>query len=113
MHLYGHPSKIQDLKKICKKHKIYLIEDCSQAHGSMYKNKILGNFGEVACFSCYPTKNLGAIGDAGLITTNNKKLASKLFKIRQYGWNGDKESILYGRNSRLDISYKQLFYVLS
>lgn len=102
VHLYGHPSKIIEIKKICEDNNLYLIEDCSQSHGSMVGNKKTGSIGDIACFSCYPTKNLGGIGDAGLITTNKKKYYDKLIKLRQYGWNKNRESLYLGRNSRLD-----------
>lgn len=102
VHLYGTACDIKSLKKICSKYKIYLIEDVSQAHGAIYNNKKLGSHGIAGCFSCYPTKNLGAIGDAGVITTNNKKLAIKLSAMRQYGWVKSNISNYFGRNSRLD-----------
>jgi len=102
VHLYGHPAKINELKLLCKKNNLFLIEDCSQAHGSMVGNKKVGSIGDIACFSCYPTKNLGGIGDAGIITTNKKTFYDKLIKLRQYGWNKKGESLFLGRNSRLD-----------
>jgi len=102
VHLYGTSCNLELLKKICKNNNIYLIEDVSQAHGAYFKKKRLGSIGIAGCFSCYPTKNLGAIGDAGVITTNNKSLAIKLKKIRQYGWKEPNMSYDYGRNSRLD-----------
>ncbi|MDC0193247.1 DegT/DnrJ/EryC1/StrS family aminotransferase [Pelagibacteraceae bacterium] len=77
------------------------MEDVSQAHGAMYGKKKLGSIGDLGCFSCYPTKNLGAIGDGGIITTNKLNLASKIKKLREYGWK-NRNSIFYGRNSRLD-----------
>jgi len=101
VHIYGQSANLDALMKFCKKHKIYLIEDVSQAHGAKYKGMRLGSFGDVACFSSYPTKNLGAIGDAGLITTNDSKLALKLKMLREYGWN-KRVSHYVGRNSRLD-----------
>ena len=73
-----------------------------EAHGAFYNNKKLGNFGILSCFSLYPTKNLGAFGDAGIISTNNKKIANKLELLRQYGWNNKRESQLIGINSRMD-----------
>ena len=101
VHLYGNSADILKLKRLCSSKKIYLIEDVSQAHGAMYGKKKLGSIGDLGCFSCYPTKNLGAIGDAGIITTNKKNLASKLKKLREYGWK-KRNSLSYGRNSRLD-----------
>ncbi len=101
VHIYGQSADIKELQIFCKKKGIHLIEDCSQAHGSSFRKKKLGTFGIASCFSCYPTKNLGAIGDAGLIVTSNKSIAKKCHSIRQYGlYNG--RSLITGRNSRLD-----------
>lgn len=103
VHLYGQPADLESIDKFCKAHNLALIEDVSQAHGSMWMGKKLGSFGDIACFSCYPTKNLGAIGDAGLITTNNPVLAGKLRALREYGWSKVRYiSEFPGRNSRLD-----------
>tara|TARA_B110000967_G_scaffold209987_2_gene269258 strand:+ start:20085 stop:21191 length:1107 start_codon:yes stop_codon:yes gene_type:complete len=101
VHLYGQAADLDKIDAFCKKKNIFLIEDVSQAHGSKYKGKLLGSFGKVGCFSCYPTKNLGAIGDAGLITTNDSDLENKIRMIREYGWK-NRISQLSGRNSRLD-----------
>lgn len=102
VHLYGLAANIYDIMKVAKKNNLYVIEDCSQAHGAMFKKKKVGNFGVFGCFSFYPTKNLGSIGDGGAITTNNKKLYNKLIKLREYGWDKKKQSVIIGRNSRLD-----------
>jgi dTDP-4-amino-4,6-dideoxygalactose transaminase len=101
VHLYGQPTNLDAITDFCKKRKIYLIEDASQAHGAKYKKNRVGSIGDIGCFSCYPTKNLGAIGDAGLITTNNNELAIKIRMIREYGWK-NRISKFPGRNSRLD-----------
>ncbi|SVC82189.1 uncharacterized protein METZ01_LOCUS335043, partial [marine metagenome] len=101
VHIYGQAADLDALLKFCKKHDIFLIEDASQAHGAKYKGQRLGGIGDIGCFSCYPTKNLGAIGDAGLITTNNSDLALKIRMLREYGWN-NRVSEYAGRNSRLD-----------
>ena len=79
-----------------------LIEDVSQAHGSTFLDKRLGTFGDISCFSCYPTKNLGALGDAGIITTNKTEYADRCRMLRQYGWKNKIYSECFGRNSRLD-----------
>ena len=101
VHIYGQAAELDSIVAFCNKNKIFLIEDVAQAHGAKYKGKRLGSIGDIGCFSCYPTKNLGAIGDAGLITTDNEKLAKKIRKLREYGW--DKRISMYpGRNSRLD-----------
>ncbi len=103
VHLYGHPANIFEIKEFCEKNNIYLIEDASQAHGASLDNEKVGSIGDIGCFSCYPTKNLGAIGDAGLITTNNSEIATKVKAIREYGWNGKRYiSTICGRNSRID-----------
>ncbi len=101
VHIYGQSSSMNEIMKFCNEHNLYLIEDCAQAHGAYYEGKRLGSMGDIACFSCYPTKNLGAIGDGGLITTNSQELASKARKIREYGW-VNRVSEIRGRNSRLD-----------
>jgi len=101
VHLYGQPADLDAISKFCIKYDLFLIEDASQAHGAKYKNKRLGSIGHFGCFSCYPTKNLGAIGDAGLITTNDSNLEKKVRMLREYGWS-NRISQFRGRNSRLD-----------
>ena len=102
VHLYGQSVELDGLKRICKDKKILLIEDVSQAHGAKYKEKKLGSHGIIGCFSCYPTKNLGALGDAGILTTNNKKIYKKMKLLREYGWKTKFYSEIHGRNSRID-----------
>ena len=102
VHLYGNSCDMNSMCQISKDHGIYLIEDCSQAHGAKWGNRKLGTFGILACFSFYPTKNLGAIGDGGAIVTNNVKLADLIRKMRQYGWDSEKISQLTGSVTRLD-----------
>jgi dTDP-4-amino-4,6-dideoxygalactose transaminase len=102
VHLYGQAADLDAIGQFCDENKLFLIEDVSQAHGAKWKGKRLGSVGDIACFSCYPTKNLGAIGDAGLITTNDAKLGSKVRMLREYGWQHRYISDLVGRNSRLD-----------
>ena len=103
VHLYGQPAEIDVIQRFCHQHSLALIEDVSQAHGATWNGKKLGSIGDIACFSCYPTKNLGAIGDAGLITTNRSDLAEKAKGLRAYGWvNNHYISEFPGRNSRLD-----------
>ena len=69
-----------------KKNKVYLIEDCSQAHGAEFNKKKVGTFGDLSCFSFYPTKNLSTFGDAGIVCTKNKKMFKKIKFFREYGW---------------------------
>jgi dTDP-4-amino-4,6-dideoxygalactose transaminase len=102
VHLYGQPADIENISKFCSEHNLKFIEDVSQAHGAKWKEARLGSFGDIAVYSCYPTKNLGAIGDGGLITTNCDDLNRKIRMIRQYGWEKRYLSDLVGRNSRLD-----------
>lgn len=102
VHLYGQACNMPAILKIVKKHKLKVIEDCAQAHGARINNKKVGTFGDIGCFSFYPTKNLGAYGDAGMIITNNKKQETKCRKLRMYGRIGRTESEIEGYNSRLD-----------
>ncbi len=102
VHLYGQAADLDAIGQFCAENKLFLIEDVSQAHGAKWKGKRLGSIGDIACFSCYPTKNLGAIGDAGLITTNNARLNTKVRMLREYGWQYRYISEFVGRNSRLD-----------
>lgn len=85
VHLYGQPFNIDAVKAICNKHGIYLVEDSAQAHGARYKGKTVGSFGEMACFSFYPGKNLGACGEGGAITTNNETYYNHLQALRNHG----------------------------
>lgn len=85
VHLYGQPFDIDAVKKICKKNKLFFIEDCAQAHGARYKNKIVGNFGDLSCFSFYPGKNLGCYGEGGGVLTNNKKFFDHIQKLKNHG----------------------------
>lgn len=102
VHLYGNPANISDVKKIAKKYKLYLIEDCAQAIGAGYRNKKVGSFGDIAIFSFYPTKNLAAFGDGGAIATNNRVLAKRIKMLRMYGELSRYKSVVVGHNSRFD-----------
>lgn len=102
VHLYGQAADLDAIGQFCVENKLFLIEDVSQAHGGKWKGKRLGSIGHIGCFSCYPTKNLGAIGDAGLVTTNDAKLGNKVRMLREYGWQRRYISDIVGRNSRLD-----------
>ena len=102
VHLYGHPADLNALGAIVKRHKLHLIEDCAQAAGARYRTHCVGSIGDIACFSFYPTKNLGAIGDAGLVMTVDPALAARVRRLRQYGWNEARDTEEVGINSRLD-----------
>jgi dTDP-4-amino-4,6-dideoxygalactose transaminase len=81
---------------------LWVIEDCAQAHGARYQDKIVGSIGDAGCFSFYPTKNLGAIGDGGAVVCRDRAIAEKLSAMRQYGWDDTRVSRQSGANSRLD-----------
>lgn len=103
VHLFGQCVDMDPVIDICKRRKIFLIEDCSQSHGAKYKNKIAGSMSDASVFSFYPTKILGGYGDAGMVVTNNKNINDNLRKLRFYGMEKTYYSILEeGYNSRLD-----------
>ena len=101
-HLYGRACEMKEILRIKKEYGLYLIEDCAQSHGSKYLNKFTGAFGDFGCFSFYPTKNLGGLGDGGLITVKKKKYYDQLKQLRNYGFKKKNYSNLVGINSRLD-----------
>lgn len=101
-HLYGFSCDMSRVNKIAKKYNLKVIEDCAQAHGMVYKNKKSGALGDAAGFSFYPSKNLGALGDAGAITTDDKDLADKIRKLRNYGMSFKNTFEFKGINSRMD-----------
>lgn len=102
VHLYGHNAKMDDVVALCKKYNLRLVEDCAQSHGSMYKGQMSGTFGDIGCFSFYPSKNLGAFGDAGAITTNDPQIAQDFKVLRNYGSEKRYYNKIVGTNSRLD-----------
>ena len=102
VHLYGQPADMEGIKKVAQQNNLRVIEDCAQSPGAVYKNIRVGGIGDLGCFSFYPTKNLGAFGDGGAITTSDLILAQKIKKLRQYGWNENRVSQFPGFNSRLD-----------
>jgi len=102
VHLYGQPVDLNPVMEIARKYQLYVIEDCAQAHGATYKNERVGSFGDMACYSFYPTKNLGALGDGGMVVTNDKDLAEKAVLLREYGWAERYISYVQGWNTRLD-----------
>jgi dTDP-4-amino-4,6-dideoxygalactose transaminase len=102
VHLYGKVCDMDPILAIAKKHNLKVIEDCAQSHGAKYKGNLSGSFGDFAAHSFYPTKNLGALGDAGAITTNDETLANKLKVLRNYGSEVKYYNEVVGVNSRLD-----------
>jgi dTDP-4-amino-4,6-dideoxygalactose transaminase len=102
VHLYGHPADMDPILKIAKKYDLFVIEDCSQAHGAKYKGKTVGSIGDMGCFSFYPVKNLGAYGDGGFIALNDEILYEKLKMMHNYGQSGKNQHEFVGLNSRLD-----------
>jgi dTDP-4-amino-4,6-dideoxygalactose transaminase len=102
VHLYGQAADMDAILAIADKRGISVIEDCAQAHGALYKGKKLGSLGLMGAFSFYPTKNLGAMGDGGIIVTRDESIARKIRLLRQYGWQERYISTLSGINSRLD-----------
>ena len=102
VHLYGQAADLRPMLAACAKAGIPLIEDCAQCHGATLDGRRLGTFGAAAAFSLYPTKNLGALGDGGVLATDDPALAERIAAIRQYGWRERYVSALVGVNSRLD-----------
>jgi dTDP-4-amino-4,6-dideoxygalactose transaminase len=102
IHLYGQPADLEAILSVAQKHGLRVIEDCAQAHGAIYRDRRVGSWGHIACFSFYPTKNLGAVGDGGAVVTNDPELAEKVRHLREYGWVERNISSIRGWNSRLD-----------
>ncbi len=102
VHLYGQPANMDEIVAIAKENNITVIEDAAQSHGAEYKNKKVGSLGDIACFSFYPTKSLGAFGDGGIVVTDYEEIADKLKMLRDYGRKGRYEHKVKGYNSRLD-----------
>lgn len=102
VHLFGHPVDMDPLMEIANQNNLVVIEDACQAHGAEYKGKKVGTLGRVGCFSFYPTKNLGAYGDGGMIITNEEEIAERLFSLRNYGQKTRYIYLFKGLNSRLD-----------
>ncbi len=102
VHLYGMATEMDKILQLCKKYDLKLIEDCAQSHGAKYKGVMTGNFGDVGCFSFYPTKNLGAYGDGGAVVVNDKELDKQFRIYRNYGSEKRYYNQVVGTNSRLD-----------
>ncbi|MDP2807395.1 MAG: DegT/DnrJ/EryC1/StrS family aminotransferase [bacterium] len=102
VHLYGLPAEMDKLEEIASRHRLLIIEDAAQAHGARYRGRTAGNLGQAAAFSFYPTKNLGAFGDAGAVVTNDAQLAEKARLLRNYGSQDKYQHLIPGGNSRMD-----------
>lgn len=102
VHLYGQPADMDPIMEAARKHGLFVVEDCAQAHGARYKGRLIGTFGDAAGFSFYPGKNLGALGDAGAAVTNQQALADKIRALTNYGSDYKYHHIYQGNNSRLD-----------
>lgn len=102
VHLYGQASEMDKITAIAKKHNLKIVEDCAQSHGADFDGKRTGTFGDIGCFSFYPSKNLGAFGDAGAIVTDDEKIAEDFRIYRNYGSEKRYYNKLVGANSRLD-----------
>jgi dTDP-4-amino-4,6-dideoxygalactose transaminase len=102
VHIHGMPCEMDEIKNICKKYNLFLIEDCAQAHLAEYKNKKVGSFGDFGCFSFYPGKNLGSYGDGGYINTDNKKYSNLVNKLRNHGRLDKYSHDIEGYNFRLN-----------
>lgn len=102
VHLYGQAANMERIKEISTKYNLYLIEDCAQSHGARFEGKMTGSWGDIGCFSFYPTKNMGAFGDAGAIVTDDEEGFEKIKMLRNYGSRIKYHNDVIGLNSRLD-----------
>jgi dTDP-4-amino-4,6-dideoxygalactose transaminase len=102
VHLYGQAADLDPIVRFAHERKLFLIEDCAQACGGRYRDRRLGSIGDIGCFSFYPTKNLGAIGDGGIVLSRESKIAERVHRLRQYGWDNGRQTREPGLNSRLD-----------
>jgi dTDP-4-amino-4,6-dideoxygalactose transaminase len=102
VHLYGHPADLDPILTVARQHRLRVIEDAAQAHGALYKERKIGGHGDLVAWSFYPTKNLGALGDAGAVTTNDEGLARELRRLRNYGFAARYVCDVQGHNSRLE-----------
>lgn len=102
VHMYGFPADMPSIVEVAKRNGLFVVEDCAQAHGASIGNRKTGAWGDLSAYSFYPTKNLGALGDGGIVVTDNKQLAAKVRALREYGWCKRFISEFPGINSRLD-----------
>lgn len=102
VHLYGQPADLGPILDVAARYGLHVIEDCAQAHGARYHGRRVGSLGAAGCFSFYPTKNLGALGDGGMVVTRDESLANRIRCLREYGWDANRVVKVPGFNSRLD-----------
>jgi dTDP-4-amino-4,6-dideoxygalactose transaminase len=102
VHLYGQAADLDAIGALARRHGVRILEDCAQSHGARLGSRRLGSCGDAAAFSFYPTKNLGALGDGGMVVTDDTELAQRVVALRQYGWGERPVSATVGMNSRLD-----------
>lgn len=102
VHLYGQAANMNEIKEIADRHNLYIVEDCAQSHGASFQGEMTGTWGDIGCFSYYPTKNIGAFGDSGSLVTDSEELYEKLKMLRNYGSKVKYENEILGINSRLD-----------
>lgn len=102
VHLYGRPAAMEPIAAFARAHGLRIVEDCAQAHGALRNTRAVGSFGDAAAWSFYPTKNLGALGDGGMVTTDDEALAARLRRLRVYGYETRNDALEPGFNSRLD-----------
>jgi dTDP-4-amino-4,6-dideoxygalactose transaminase len=102
VHLYGCPADLEPIDRFARRHGLFVVEDCAQAHGAQYRGQSVGSWGHISAFSFYPTKNLGACGDGGMVVSDDADLAERARILRQYGWRERYISSQKGLNSRLD-----------
>ncbi len=102
VHLYGHPADMEPIQELAREHGLWIVEDVAQAQGAGYRGRPVGSFGDAGCLSFYPTKNLGAYGDAGMVVTSDDGVAETLRRLRNYGEASKNRNVIRGFNSRLD-----------
>jgi dTDP-4-amino-4,6-dideoxygalactose transaminase len=102
VHLYGHPADMDPILEVARKHNLVVIEDAAQAHGAKYKGRSAGSIGDIACFSFYPAKNLGAYGEGGAVTTSNPEYARTIRMLRDWGQDHKYHHLLHGYNYRME-----------
>lgn len=102
VHLYGQPADMDPIMEVARRHGLVVIEDAAQAHGAQYKGRPIGSAGDIACFSFYPTKNLGAYGEGGAVTTNNAEYARTIRRLRDWGQDQKYHHVLRGYNYRME-----------